>query len=214
MSPEQTILNGDNVPKEQVQRPEPAEPKLAPPGAGLPFIEWAIAKYILVPQRLKTVTFAAAVTEFSAESAAITALVKPLNETQMSSRRLIPRLRGLEDSSRFWSVAMTLQHLVIVNNRVRGVIIGLTHGKTSMPAASTADVKPPVNIDCAGVLTEFEQTNRDFLDTVSRVDFEKFPRAAFAHPWFGELTARQWVQFLPLHQQIHKKQIEAIINLM
>jgi uncharacterized damage-inducible protein DinB len=152
------------------------------------------------------------VKEFGAESAEIAALVKPLDEAKLGSRRLVPRLRGLEDSSRYWSVAMALQHMCIVNNRVRGVIIGLTHGKTSMQAGSTADVKPPTDVDCATVLSEFEQTNRDFLDTVSRVDFEKFPRATFAHPWFGELTARQWVQFLPVHQQVHKKQIAQIIR--
>jgi uncharacterized damage-inducible protein DinB len=191
---------------------QPAAPQLAPPGAGLPFIEWAIARYILVPLRLSTVTLEEAVKQFAAESAAISALVKSLDETQLGTRRLIPRLRGLEDSSRYWSVAMTLQHMCIVNNRVRGVIIGLTHGKTSMQAGSTADVKPPTDIDCATVLNEFEQTNRDFLDTVSRVDFEKFPRATFPHPWFSELTARQWVQFLPAHQQIHKKQIAEIIK--
>ncbi|HEY9720258.1 MAG TPA: DinB family protein [Trichormus sp.] len=209
MSLRSTVASDNNVDNGQLP---PADPQLAPPGAGLPFIEWAIARYVLVPLRLSTVSLEEAVKEFAAESAEITALAKSLDETQLSTRRLIPRLRGLEDSSRYWSIAMTLQHMCIVNNRVRGVIIGLTHGKTSMQAGSTADVKPPTDVDCVTVLNEFEQTNRDFLDTVSRVDFDKFPRPTFAHPWFGELTARQWVQFLPVHQQVHKKQIAQIIR--
>jgi hypothetical protein len=209
MSLRSTVASDNNLDNGQHQ---PAEPQLAPPGAGLPFIEWAIAKYVFIPLRFRTVTLDEAVKEFAAESATITALVKRLDETQLSTRRLIPRLQGLEDSSRYWSVAMTLQHMCIVNNRVRGVIIGLTHGKTSMQAGSTADVKPPTDVNCATALNEFGQTNRDFLDTVSRVDFEKFPRATFAHPWFGALAARQWVQFLPAHQQIHKKQIAEIVK--
>src|SRR5215472_11399027 len=103
---------------EENKQRQSAQPRLAPPGAGLPFIEWAVAKYIVVPFRLRMVTMEDAVKEFADLSAAISALAKPLNETQMSDRRLIPRLQGLEDSSRYWSVAMTLEHMCIVNNRV------------------------------------------------------------------------------------------------
>ena len=207
MSVKQSVSNdGTNAAGEQ------SEPKLAPPGAGLPFIEWAVAKYIMLPQRLKSVTLEQAVQEFAKISRRIDELAQPLTEAQLSSRRLIPRLRGLEDSSRYWSVAMTMQHTVIVNNRLRGAVLALTNGKSLTTKSSTADVKPEADVDCSTIRTEFLETVESFQATVGRANFDKFPNATFAHPWFGELTAKQWVQFIPLHQKIHQTQIVEIIK--
>ncbi len=78
-------------------------PKLAPPGAGLPFPENVIARWIL---GIKTLTGnrAAFTAHFIREREAICRLIENLDEAALSRRILIVRPLGLEDSSRHWSV--------------------------------------------------------------------------------------------------------------
>ena len=60
---------------------------------------------------------------------------------------LIDRLRGLEDSSRNWSVYMVVEHLRIVNEVIGLSIRSLGRGKVPSGKVSTADVKPSPDLD-------------------------------------------------------------------
>ena len=188
------------------------EPRLAKPGAGLPLIEWAIAKFILIPRRFKSVTPNLALEEIDSEAHAIREMAAPLTTEQLRQRRLIPRPRGLEDSSRYWSIAMTIQHVVIVNNLIRHVVLGLSQGKIDEKEASIAAVKPPADVDPATIITTFEQASKTFIEQLSTVELERFPNAKYAHPWFGPLNAREWLLFAAPHMRIHKGQIAEIIK--
>ena len=111
-------------------------------------------------------------------------------ELDLTKRVLIPRVRGLEDSSRFWSVCMTLEHLVIVDSSIGGCIESLAKGVVPPGEASTAAVKPNPTAD-AGVIDRFEAVARDYL---SRVDglANLRTKEAYRHPWFGPLNALNW----------------------
>ena len=121
------------------------DPQLAPPGAGLPTIElWAARLlFALTRRRGDRETFLA---KLKQERAAIRALVESCAEAQRGERVLITRLRGLEDSSRNWSVWMTLDHLRITNLALIRVITALTHGHVPPGKASTAAVKPSASV--------------------------------------------------------------------
>jgi len=95
------------------------EPELDKPGAGLPLIELAVAKYIMFPMLRSLASKEKAIDVFAEESEKIIALIAELKSDLLTERRLIPRLKGLEDSSRYWSVAMTIEHLVIVAAALR-----------------------------------------------------------------------------------------------
>jgi uncharacterized damage-inducible protein DinB len=187
------------------------EPKLAKPGAGLPFIEWLVAKYILMPRLFKNTTKEKAIDFFAAESNKIITLASNLNIDQLSQKRLIPRLAGLEDSSRYWSVAMTLDHLVIVSNGIRRLILGLSTGKSGFKIVGTADVKPNVNVDAQTILSAYKEMSEGFVKDISPTNTHAFPDATHPHPWFGEQNASNWLTIAAAHQRIHRQQIEAII---
>ncbi len=190
------------------------QPKLAKPGAGLPFVEWAVAKYIIFPQRFKRASKQTAIAEFASESAEIVRLAKSLSPEQQVERRLIKRLRGLEDSSRYWSVAMTLDHLSIVGSATTDLIVGLSKGKSGFKLIGTADVKPDVVDDPMLALTRFEQMTTRFLQALTPLSFDPKSAVTHPHPWFGPLNAYQWLVFAAPHQNIHRKQIESIIALL
>jgi len=79
---------------------------------------------------------------FLVERSKIKSLYSNLTEDNAKARILIKRLPGLEDSSRYWSVYMTLDHLRIVNLSIADVITKLANGAKPKVAASTAAVKP------------------------------------------------------------------------
>ncbi len=124
---------------------------------------------------------------------------------------LIPRLRGLEDSSRNWSVWMTLDHLRIVNMQIAGVMQALLAERVPPGKASTAAVKPSPEATAA-VLPAYHAS----CDAVERVAARAAApslrtRLRFAHPWFGPLDAAGWHAMAAMHMGIHKAQVRAIL---
>ncbi|MBI2809311.1 MAG: DinB family protein [Candidatus Melainabacteria bacterium] len=186
-------------------------PKLDKPGAGLPFYEWAVANYILVPLRLNTTSIQKALAEVETESAQIDAMVSPLSVTQLNEQRLIPRLIGLEDSSRFWSVAMALEHIVIVNSRALQLVKALSKGISPAGKSSTADVKPG-EVDASTIVSKFLSNSKEYVDVAASLNLDAHPNVTYEHPWFGKMNAKQWVLFAAPHMGIHRKQIAEIIH--
>ena len=191
-----------------------SEPQLDKPGAGLPFFEWFVAQYLLVPILFLTTSKEKAIQKFQSESAEIIRLAESLTPQQFTERRLIKRLRGLEDSSRYWSVAMTIEHLVIVGGSTRKIVKNLAKDITEMPPSSTAAVKPHEDVDAAKVIEDFKAMTDALVQTAKITNFTKFPNAKFKHPWFGPMTATQWLIFSPMHQRLHRQQIEEIVKLL
>jgi len=187
-------------------------PKLDKPGAGLPFFEWAVANYILVPMRMRTTSIQQALDEFKDEAAQIEKMSASLSLTELTEKRLIPRLRGLEDSSRFWSVAMALEHLIIVNTRALRLVKSLSNGIAPDGKSSTADVKPAGEINASEIVANFHSNSTRYLTAMTDLKIEAHPSVKFSHPWFGQMNAREWVLFAAPHMRIHRNQIDEIIK--
>jgi hypothetical protein len=186
-----------------------AEPQLAPPGAGIPATERIIGGLIFALRRWRgsAERFSA---EFVGERKAIASLYRSRSDVALAKRVLIPRLRGLEDSSRFWSVLMTLDHLRIVNIQITDVIAKLKRGATPTGVASTAAVKPSAEVD-ASVVPLYEASCDELLAVVSGGENLR-TGVRFAHPWFGPLDGHGWHLMAAAHMGIHRAQIEKILR--
>ncbi len=185
------------------------EPKLAPPGAGLPKIELLIARGMFAWQRRigNRESFGA---RFQHERAVIRGLVRTCDAETGAQRVLIRRVRGLEDSSRYWSVWMTLDHLRIVHGQMARVIRMLIAGREPKGKASTANVKPSPTTTVT-VVPKFEESCDTLLATVAEAAELQTP-LRYAHPWFGPLDAAGWHALAPGHLAIHRVQIERILR--
>jgi hypothetical protein len=116
----------------------------------------------------------------------------------------------MEDSSRFWSAAMTVEHLSMVGTAIRQVIRSLRSGIVPIAEPRTADFKPQDNNPSAA-RTRFVHLLADAVEE-EKVE-PPIPRGEgprFAHPWFGAMDAHQWHCLLTFHQSIHRKQFERI----
>jgi hypothetical protein len=183
-------------------------PKLAAPGAGLPKIEHFFANLMVHWKAARTSREAATAT-FAEELEAILRLLATVPVNQLGTPVLIKRLPGLEDSSRYWSVLMTVDHLRIVNDEISGIIASLCAGKVPDRVASTATVKPSDAVD-ASVIPDFEQTCHEFENTVAAQSDLK-TKARFAHPWFGPMDAAGWHFMAGFHMSLHRKQMALIL---
>ncbi|MEO5711991.1 MAG: hypothetical protein ABIT37_00740 [Luteolibacter sp.] len=154
----------------------------APPGAGLPLPELMIVRVFYRLRRLtgNRETFNKL---FSSERSTIGSLVESCEPQSRAKRVLIQRVRSFEDSSRYWSVLMTLDHQRIVNQSITGLIGALSKGKTPPGKASTAAVKPNLKT-----------------------------KARYNHPWFGSMDASGWHATAAHHLGIHRVQIERILS--
>jgi hypothetical protein len=185
------------------------EPKLAPPGAGLPGLELQIAR-LLFNWRRWTGNRDSFKAGFEQEREAIRRLVRDCDAESGAVRVLIPRPRGMEDSSRYWSVWMTLDHLRIIHGGIARTIGALAKGVKPPGTASTAAVKPSPQAN-SSVLAEYEQSCKTLLDTVAAIENLK-TTVRYNHPWFGPLDAAGWHALAAGHLVIHRVQIERILK--
>jgi hypothetical protein len=184
-------------------------PQLAAPGAGLPWIELQVAR-LGFGWLSRHTTREKSAGLLARERDAILDLAGRCDESAGSRRVLIKRIPGMEDSSRYWSIFMTVEHLRIVNHAVAQTIQLLGRGEVPDRAASTADVKPGAGADAKAVrqfelscaLVERAAAHLENLRTGVR----------FAHPWFGPLDAGQWYFLAGFHMGLHRQQIKAILK--
>jgi hypothetical protein len=148
---------------------------------------------------------------FQWEGMKIIQLTENLSSEQLTARVLIPRITGIEDSSRYWSPAMTVAHLIIVGEAITDFVVRLSRGQSIEGEVRIQDVKPDHH-----TLPEILDAYRAFLPrfdrALSRDVVDRNSTSTHPHPWVGPLTARQWLNLAAVHQRIHRKQIEKILQ--
>lgn len=185
------------------------EPKLAAPGAGLPLPELLVAR-ILFWLRRRLVTRDSFDVLFHQERERIRALLGACDAETGARRVLIRRPRGLEDSSRNWSVWMTLEHLRLVNHGFARTLEALARGVLPPGTVSTAAVKPSPEATAA-VVVAYEESCDALLAVATAIPDLRTP-ARHAHPWFGPLDAAGWHALAGVHMGLHRVQIERILG--
>ena len=181
--------------------------ELAPPGAGIPAPEKAVGGALLkVLAALRSTEGLLAAFEDASETLLATA--GSVAREQLTTRVLIRRLAFMEDSSRRWSVAMTVSHVTIVNAAVLGLIQNLAAGKSISLEVRTADVKPRASAG-SEALEALEAGVKTFTRTLDGQDLKRVPNR-HPHPWFGPITPQQWLALAVVHTKLHLRQVSAI----
>jgi len=181
---------------------------LDPPGVGLPRGELYVARVLFALRRWAGSRRSFGI-RFEKERGRIRVLLQKCDAVSGAQRVLISRIPGLEDSSRDWSVWMTLDHLCIVHDFLSHLIGQLVQEITPLGDTRIADVKPRPSVG-PEVVASFE-ASCDKLLSVIRSSPNLHTRARYAHPWFGPLNAAGWHALAGPHMGIHRAQIERII---
>lgn len=188
-----------------------AATRLAPPGAGVPRWQKLAGKYLLLPYWSVRLTWDGACALLCREGGELLALGTGVADELQTRRVLVPPQIGLEDSSRDWSFVMVLEHLVIVGERTAALLAALTRDRVPTTTFDTADLKPAGTVDAVAARESFRSFLCDFPRRAGAEIGERASSARYPHPWFGPLTAREWLCFLPFHQRIHVRQAQRIL---
>jgi hypothetical protein len=188
--------------------------ELDKPGAGLPLIEGLIARYHFYPSSMRRFSWDGSLQQMREEMEKIISLVQPLTEEQFRTPVLIDRLVGLEDSSRFWSGAMTIEHLMITIRGMTKIAARLAAGQPVTDPPGTAAVKPKGESGTPRdeMTAAFRQLTLDSIATLAPLGAAASDKHRAAHPFFGKIPAKGWVFVLGAHQKLHRVQIERIIK--
>lgn len=189
-------------------------PKLDSPGAGLPFLQRILLRYILGPYFSKKDSWETLESRFHFIYGSILNKVINLSETELNKKVLIKPLMGIEDSSRFWSIAMTLDHIVLVGTEIREGLIILSQERSIAKVVKVENFKPG---DIGDIFTgrdsvkHFESFVNETIPKINSQIGSKISKSTHIHPWFGPLNTHQWFWLLSIHAQIHRNQIKEIL---
>lgn len=180
-------------------------------GAGLPKLHALFLRYVGFPLLRLFFSWERAYALFESEGELILKYAKTLNEEALFTKVLVPKIFGIEDNSRYYSAAMVLWHLTYVDRTIRDGILSLSRGENIDFTVKIATYKPFVEIG-TDVVGNFEEVLTNFRPTIES-QIQKHNIANYhAHPWFGPLNPYGWLVMAALHQRVHRRQLEAILQ--
>lgn len=183
--------------------------KLQPPGAGLPLLDWLVARYYIFPFHICGKTKEEAIDITVSAGQDCLDIVRELG-ADANKQVLIRPLKGLEDSSRNWSAAMTIEHLIIVHGAMLMVMQTLCAHKTIDRVVGTADVKPTGAMSADEVIAEYDKMLKEYPAQIAALSDMKNKNYKHKHPWFGAMSADQWMCTNAQHTRIHRQQLKEI----
>lgn len=190
-----------------------SSPQLAPPGAGLPWPQRLLLRYILGPWVSSRADWEDSLGVLSRRQAKLAAVWASIPADRRHEKILVPPQPGLEDSSRYWSADMVVEHLGIVGARVEFVVSELSQGRVPSEVVDTAQVKPKGQAAGEAVdrMRHLEAWVESATTKLRAVDARsRQSKATLVHPWFGPFRALQWVWLLGEHHGIHLRQLREI----
>lgn len=194
------------------ESPLPVTPlKLDKPGAGIPFFDSLVLKFFIAPYVAAKSDWDKNRESFLVLSRLVLAEIEGLDDTLLARPVLVPKMRGLEDSSRYWSAAMVLEHLSIVNRDIARLVVSLSKGEVPPGDISTATVKPKGGGNPRLFVEEFRTLVMSLPDYIDSKVQDKTSKAVKKHPWFGGMNALQWQWLLAMHTRIHLKQLRYVV---
>ena len=185
-------------------------PKLAPPGAGIPWPTRMAMKYLFKPWVMRRAAWDDSLARFEKMHAKIKRELTDIPKDRLLDRILVPQQTGLEDSSRYWSAAMVARHLTIVGTQMEAVVITLSQGNTVDRVADTARVKPEDSKNDLASIEEYLAWGDSVMERVQKAVVDRRSKVKFKHPWFGMMNANEWFYLFAGHLTVHLQQLRAI----
>jgi len=180
-------------------------------GGGLSSGRAFFLKYLGFPLLNSIVSWEYALDIFEKEGEKVLSLARSMEKDKLFERVLVPKLFGLEDNSRYYSVAMVIEHLIIVGAALKKRIPSLSQGKSLDKEIKIEDYKPYMKIDDM-IIDQYEIFLHGFRKEVEENINNIYLENRHKHPWFGELKAKDWSVMGAIHQMVHRRQIEEIIR--
>ena len=189
---------------------EEIQQKLAKPGAGIPWANRVILRFVFKPLIMKRGTWELSARRNELVVSKFAHELHSIPDNLLAKRILVNPQRGLEDSSRYWSAAMTARHVVIVTRNIERVVVMLSQGHLPNGIADTAKVKPELDMNDVAAVREFDEFIIGLTSRIEQAVKDRESKLSYSHPWFGPMTAKDWFWLIGAHTAVHVKQLRQI----
>jgi hypothetical protein len=111
-----------------------------------------------------------------------------------------------------WSAAEVWTHVLQMSEHGAASITGILDSGTKPAAISdTISGETRAGLDNAAAYWEaFEASRAPLYERVLAADGTEHLEVKLTHPWFGELSWREWFLFMRVHDLDHTRQLQAI----
>lgn len=185
------------------------QPQLEKPGAGLPFFDSLFVRYYIGPFQSRRADKSQNLRLFKMVGARILKEADGVPAHQRDRKVLVPKMRGIEDSSRFWSVNDTIEHMLITGVGMRMLVMNLASGKATDWVVRIEDFKPKGKYKGGDARPDFMAFVEETVRLLEPMRIED-DGLTHKHPWMGQFNALQWCWLLAGHNGIHLAQLQAI----
>lgn len=185
------------------------DPQLEKPGAGLPFLEALLVRWYVGPFQSRRRDRDQNVKLFGVLGARLLKEAAGVADGKRDAKVLVPRMKGIEDSSRFWSANEVLEHLMITGNGMRRVIRALARGETLDYVVRIEEFKPKGRYAGGDARPDFKAFVDETVAELSALPIRD-EGPTHRHPWLGSFNALQWTWLLAGHNGLHLNQLVAI----
>lgn len=157
-----------------------------------------------------------------------------MKENEWIREELIHTVAGLSDEQLNahpeegrWSVAQVMEHLYLMEGSITKGISHTLASEESRPAEdkpisatlnrdikvkAPSFVEPSDSFRSLSELKEMLSESRNrFNQVVEQADPSELEQKSFPHPMFKNLSLKQWISFVGLHEKRHLMQIEELI---
>jgi hypothetical protein len=188
--------------------------QLGRPGDGVPWWARLILKYVVKPRVVRKSTWQSNIQQIDLIHSKIMKEVGDLSLNDLTTRALIPPQRGLEDSSRYWSIAMTLRHLIIVGSGIKKIILHIGQNEKYNEIVDTATVKPENQVYDLNIIQDYQTMTESYISDLEQTFSSDLSQVLLSqthyHPWFGAMNAKDWFWLVGTHMGLHLRQIREI----
>lgn len=207
---QRSLLLGSTAARFMNTRPQTIQ--LEAPGNGLRPFEAFLNRWVLFPFFVTLMSPQKAVQMLTSTGQDILELAHQTPTSKRSKPVLIQRIPGIEDSSRNWSIDMTLEHLLITSESMAEIAETLGNKRRFHQEVRTEDVKPTGELDTNNIQAQYETFLERYPSRIQNIRHLDNCEFRHLHPWFWQLTAKQWLCLNALHHKIHLRQICEILK--
>jgi hypothetical protein len=139
------------------------------------------------------------------------ALVDGLPAEALRTPVKVPKMRGIDENMREWSILDVLEHNTIVNRSITAIVCQLANDEP-LSGPATIDPKdgvmPTGSVD-EGILETFLESIESHRKRVAALKTLRGSRTS-NHPVFGPFDAHKWNCMFPFHLGLHLNQVKFI----
>ncbi|MEO0508852.1 MAG: DinB family protein [Verrucomicrobiota bacterium] len=140
-------------------------------------------------------------------------LARELHAPLAEEKIRVPKMIGIDEDMRDWSVCQTLEHNTIVNHSITRIVQTLAKEEPVVTNFNPkTDVMPSADAG-ADQIEAFEESVKQYFAVVEPLE-SLDSQTIFPHPIFGNFNAHQWHCMFGFHLMLHRKQIAKAVDLL